>query len=102
MFVAGGDAGLGDAPVAVRFDGGVSYLNPGAGPTAGDVLWEEKRREDRIRELDVRVVRVAQEDLGALRAVSARITDLLATPLTGPRRFSVVRTPEPGRTDAAA
>ncbi len=100
--VARVDAWFDDAAVAVEFDGRVKYLDPRPGRTAADVLWDEKRREDRIRELDVRVVRVAQEDLGALRAVSARIAGLLATPLSGPRRFSVVRTPEPGRTDAAA
>ncbi|WP_245691886.1 type IV toxin-antitoxin system AbiEi family antitoxin domain-containing protein [Geodermatophilus telluris] len=101
-FVARVDAWFDEAAVAVEFDGRVKYVDPRPGRTGADVLWDEKRREDRIRELDVRVVRVAQEDLGALRAVSARIAGLLATPLTGPRRFSVVRTPEPGRTDAAA
>jgi hypothetical protein len=66
------------------------------------VLWDEKRREDQVRGLDVRMVRVAQEDLGALRAVTARIAGLLHTALPGPRRFRVVRRPEPGSADAAA
>ncbi|WP_448641999.1 type IV toxin-antitoxin system AbiEi family antitoxin domain-containing protein [Geodermatophilus sp. URMC 63] len=101
-FVARVDAWFDDAAVAVEFDGRVKYLDPRSGRTAGDVLWEEKRREDRIRELDVRMVRVAQEDLSAVHAVAARLAGLLATPLPGPRRFTVVRRPEPGPADAAA
>ncbi|MBM7806903.1 hypothetical protein JOD57_002740 [Geodermatophilus bullaregiensis] len=101
-FVARVDAWYEDAAVAIEFDGRVKYLNPHPGRTPGDVLWDEKRREDRVRELDVRVVRITHEDLRAPRAVAARVAGLLASPLTGPRRFTVVRRQEPGATDAAA
>ncbi len=101
-FVARVDAWYDEAAVAVEFDGRVKYLDPRPGRTPADVLWDEKRREDQVRELDVRMVRVAQEDLGALRAVTARIAGLLHTALPGPRRFRVVRRPEPGSADAAA
>jgi hypothetical protein len=62
------------------------------------VLWREKRREDLVRELDVRVVRIAQEDLASprRRELVSRVSSLLATSLPGPRRFAVVRSLEPG------
>ena len=66
------------------------------------MLWEEKRREDRVRALDVRFVRLAKEDLGASwPRVSAGIARLLATPYAGHRRYTVVRKPEPGSDIAA-
>ena len=47
--------------------------------------------EDRLRDLDTRVLRVVRADLGpAWERVRARLATLLATPLTGPRRFTVV------------
>jgi hypothetical protein len=79
----------------------VKYLDPRGGRSAGEVLWQEKRREDQVRGLDVRFVRLAKEDMGARwSGVAARIGRLLATPYTGPRRFTVVRKAEPG-SDAA-
>jgi hypothetical protein len=97
-FAARIDAWYEEAAVALEFDGRVKYTDPRGGRSPGQVLWEEKRREDRIRDLDVRVLRIARADLGsAWPAVVRRLSDLLAVPLMGPRRFSVVQTPEPGR-----
>jgi predicted transcriptional regulator of viral defense system len=95
-FVARVDAWYEDAAVAVEFDGRVKYLDPRGGRTPAEVAWEEKRREDQIRDLDVRVVRVVQADLPRLESPAARLRALLSRPLTGPRRFQVVRRPEPG------
>jgi hypothetical protein len=94
-----------EAAVALEFDGLVKYTDPRGGRSPADVLWAEKRREDRVRALDVRFVRLVQADMGRRwDAAVANLERLLATPLTGPRRFVVVRTQEPGssRSDAAA
>jgi hypothetical protein len=105
-FVARVDAWFDDAAVALEFDGRVKYLEPRDGRDPGEVLWREKRREDAVRDLGVRFVRIAQEDLAVSRRteLAARIESLLATPPVGPRRFTVVRTLEPGTPvgDAAA
>ncbi len=86
------DAWYEEAAVAVEFDGLVKYEAPRDGRSPARVLWEEKRREDRLRNLDIRVLRVVRADLGpAWGRVRARLATLLATPLTGPRRFTVVR-----------
>ena len=91
-FVARVDGWYEEAAVAVEFDGLVKYEAPRDGRSPARVLWEEKRREDRLRDLDVRVLRVVRADLGpAWERVSTRLASLLATPLTGPRRFTVVR-----------
>jgi predicted transcriptional regulator of viral defense system len=101
-FLARVDAWYEEAAVAIEFDGRVKYLDPRDGRSAGEVLWQEKRREDQVRALDVRFVRLAKEDLGARwPGVSAGIARLLATPYAGQRRFTVVRRPEPG-SDVAA
>jgi hypothetical protein len=96
-FVARVDAWYEEAAVALEFDGQVKYREPYGGRSPHDVLWEEKRREDRVRRLDVRVVRLAKADLGVPwpRTV-ADLTRILAAPYAGPRRFTVVRRPEPG------
>jgi predicted transcriptional regulator of viral defense system len=96
-FVGRVDAWYEAAAVALEFDGRVKYLDPRDGRTPGEVAWDEKRREDRIRATDVRLVRVANEDFGAAwGGVVSRLRGMLATPYTGPRRFRVVRSPEPG------
>ena len=96
-FIARVDAWYEEAAVAIEFDGQVKYSDPYGGRSPHDVLWEEKRREDRVRRLDVRVVRIAKADLGApWPRVSADLGRMLATPYAGPRRFTVVRRPEPG------
>ena len=95
-FVARVDGWYEDAGVALEFDGRVKYDDPRDGRTPAEVAWEEKRREDRIRDLDVPVVRVVQADLPRLHGPVERLRYLLARPSSGPRRYRVVRRPEPG------
>jgi hypothetical protein len=80
-----------DAAVAVEFDGRVKYDDPFAGRTAAQVLWEEKRREDEIRELGVRMLRIVQADLGGTWPATAdRLRGLLATRSVTQPRFRAV------------
>lgn len=91
------DAWYEAAAVAIEFDGRIKYTQPRDNRTPAQVAWDEKRREDRVRALDVRFVRIADEDLGRpWRSVVDRIRSLQATPFVGPRRFRTVRRPEPG------
>jgi predicted transcriptional regulator of viral defense system len=102
-FVGRVDAWYAEAAVAVELDGRIKYLEPRGGRTPAEVAWDEKRREDRLRELDIRVLRLVEEDIGrARRDLAPRLGRLLATPFVGPRRFRVVRTAEPGSTPAEA
>jgi hypothetical protein len=97
------DAWYEDAAVAVEFDGRVKYTDPRTGSTPGEVLWREKRREDRMRDVGIRVVRIVNEDLGAAwLPKSSRIRGLLAAPYVGQRRFRTVLSAEPGRESDAA
>ncbi|SDM97219.1 hypothetical protein SAMN05660642_03748 [Geodermatophilus siccatus] len=76
----------------MEFDGLVEYEAPRDGRSPARVLWEEERREDRLRDLEVRVLRVVRADPGpAWERVSTRLASLLARPRTGPRRCTVVR-----------
>jgi hypothetical protein len=95
-FVARVDGWYEEAAVALEFDGRVKYFDPRGGRSPAEVAWEEKRREDAIRALDVRVVRVVQADLPRLHGPAEQLRHLLARPMTGPRRFHAVRRPEPG------
>jgi predicted transcriptional regulator of viral defense system len=96
-FVGRVDAWFEEAAVAVELDGKIKYIEPRNGRAPADVLWEEKRREDRVRELDIRVLRLVDDDIGRRdRDFVPRLARLLATPLTEPRRFRAVRTGEPG------
>ncbi len=101
-FVARVDGWYEDAGVALEFDGRVKYFDPRGGRTPAEVAWEEKRREDRIRDLGVHVVRVVQDDLPRLHGPVERLRELLARPLDGPRRFRAVRRPESGDDPADA
>jgi hypothetical protein len=90
-FVARVDGWYEEAAVAVEFDGMVKYADPHDGRSPAQVHWDEKRREDRLLDLDIRIVRIARADLGpAWRRVEGRLWSLLAAPLSGPRRFTVV------------
>ncbi|WP_116449852.1 hypothetical protein [Blastococcus litoris] len=102
-FIGRADGWYQDAAVAIEFDGQVKYTDPRYGALPGEVLWNEKRREDRMRDTGIRVVRVVNEDFGATwpRKV-ARIRSLLATPWVGSRRFRAVPTDERTRTSDAA
>jgi hypothetical protein len=93
-FVARVDGWYEEAAVAVEFDGMVKYSDPRDGRSPARVHWDEKRREDRMLDLDIRVVRIARADLGpAWHRVERRLWSLLDAPLAGPRRFTVVRRP---------
>jgi predicted transcriptional regulator of viral defense system len=95
-FIGRVDGWYDDAAVAVEFDGAVKYLDPTGGRTAGEVLWQEKRREDRIRTTGVRPVRITQADIGAAwPATRDRLRSLLASPCVGRRGFRVVRRQSP-------
>ena len=75
--------------MAVEFDGRVKYADPWRARSPERVLWDEKRREDELRALDIRVVRIADADLGdRWPAVEARLRSLLATAAPSSRRFS--------------
>jgi hypothetical protein len=96
-FVARVDGWYDEAGVALEFDGRVKYADPRDGRDPAEVLWREKRREDDVRALGVRVVRIVNDDVAASRRdLVGRIEALLRAPLDRPRRFTVVRTPEPG------
>ncbi|MGY1651250.1 type IV toxin-antitoxin system AbiEi family antitoxin domain-containing protein [Geodermatophilus sp. SYSU D01119] len=92
-FVARVDGWYEDAAVAVEFDGRVKYADPREGLDPGEVLWREKRREDQLRELGVRVLRLTQADVvpRARADLRARLAALLAVPHVGQRRFAVAR-----------
>jgi hypothetical protein len=69
-----------DAPVVIEFDGRVKYgraadeVDPfGRRRPAAEVLWEEKRREDWVRELGYEMVRVVHSDLDEPRSLDVRI-----------------------------
>jgi hypothetical protein len=85
------DAWFDEAAVAVEFDGRVKYTDPWRNRSAERVLWEEKRREDELRALDIRVVRVADADLGDhWPVVEKRLGELLAARGPSPRHFTAV------------
>jgi hypothetical protein len=83
------DAWYEEAAVAVEFDGRVKYTDPWRGRRPERVLWDEKRREDDLRALDIRVLRIADADLdGRWPRVEARLRELLALPGPAHRRFT--------------
>jgi len=52
-----------DHGVFVECDGMVKYTDPWRNRTPAQVLWDEKRRQDDLLDLDLRGVRIAPEDL---------------------------------------
>jgi hypothetical protein len=93
-FIGRVDAWYEDAAVAVEFDGAVKYLDPRDGRSPGQVLWEEKRREDRIRATGVRPMRMTMQDVGTGWSASRRrLGDLLASPSVGRRTFRAAPAP---------
>jgi hypothetical protein len=100
-FVGVVDAWYEQAAVALEFDGRVKYTDPWRGRTPRQVLWEEKRREDELRALDIRVVRIADVDVGpAWPAVEQRLHRLVRQP--GPQRRRFVAIPRArGRVQSA-
>lgn len=85
------DAWFDGPAVAVEFDGQVKYTDPWRGRLPERVLWEEKRREDELRALDVRVVRIVDADLGAgWPRVAERLGHAVRSPGPVDRRFTAV------------
>ena len=83
------DAWFEESAVAVEFDGYVKYADPWRGRTPEQVVWDEKRREDELRSLDIRVVRIADADLGSRwPRIEGRLRDLLVVPGPTRRRFT--------------
>jgi hypothetical protein len=83
------DAWFDEAAVAVEFDGRIKYVDPWRGRSPEQALWEEKRREDELRSLDIRVVRIVDADLGApWPRTEVRLRELLASPGPAIRRFT--------------
>jgi very-short-patch-repair endonuclease len=71
---------LDDEKVVLEFDGKVKYTRTADEPdpfgnrrTPQEVLWHEKRREDRLREMGYEVVRVTWSELDDPRALAQRI-----------------------------
>lgn len=74
--------------VAVEFDGRIKYTDPWRERSPERVLWGEKRREDELRAMDIRFVRIADADLGsAWPRTESRLRELLASPGPSARRF---------------
>lgn len=85
------DAWFEDAAVGVEFDGRIKYTDPWRERSPERVLWDEKRREDELRALDIRVVRVVEDDLGIRWPGSERrLQELLGSPGPRDRRFTAV------------
>jgi len=82
------DSWFDDVAVAVEFDGQIKYTDPWRNP--GRILWEEKRREDELRALDIRVVRIAEADLRRWTRTETRLRELLAQPGPAVRRFTAL------------
>jgi Transcriptional regulator, AbiEi antitoxin len=83
------DAWFDEQAVAVEFDGRIKYTDPWGERSPERVLWDEKRREDELRAVDIRVVRIAQADLGpAWPRTESRLRELLASPGPAIRRFT--------------
>ncbi len=83
------DAWFEDAAVVVEFDGRVKYTDPWRDRSPEQVLWEEKRREDRMRAEGIRVLRIVDADLDAgWAAAEDRLRSLLAVPGPARRRFT--------------
>jgi hypothetical protein len=88
------DAWFDEAAVAVEFDGQVKYRDPWRNRSPEQVLWDEKRREDELRALDVRVVRIVDRDVDDEWArKEAHLRRLLAVPGPADRRFTATARP---------
>nr|WP_314144587.1 hypothetical protein [uncultured Rhodococcus sp.] len=75
-FVGRVDFDLPDIETVLEFDGKVKYGRyVPEGKSAADVLWDEKRREDRIRATGRQVVRIAWSDLDHPEFVDRMLRD---------------------------
>jgi predicted transcriptional regulator of viral defense system len=79
------------AAVAVEFDGRLKYTDPWRDRSPGQVLWDEKRREDELRALGIRFIRLTDDDLRQRWAVQEqRLRELLAGAGPAVRRFTAL------------
>jgi hypothetical protein len=86
-FVARLDAYWDDWGIATEFDGRGKYQTP-------QDLWDEKRREDRLRELGIVIIRLAFEDLRNHALVLAKLRSAVAMAAAmprGTRRWRITR-----------
>lgn len=80
------------AALALEFDGRVKYSDPWRGRTPAQVAWEEKRREDLLREVGVRFLRLTDTDVGrGWPRAEERLRRLLDRPGPVDRAFRTVR-----------
>jgi hypothetical protein len=87
--IAGAGLPAPELQVEIRVGGRVKYTDPWRGRSPERVLCEEKRREDELRALDIRVVRIADADLGApWRDTETLLGRLLSAPGPSVRRFT--------------
>ena len=85
------DGWFGDAAVAVECDGQVKYARPCRGRSPAQVLWEEKRAEDALRAVGIRVIRVVAADVrSGWPALVSRTRRELAAPVPRLGAFSAV------------
>ncbi|WP_369130103.1 type IV toxin-antitoxin system AbiEi family antitoxin domain-containing protein [Modestobacter roseus] len=74
--------------VFAECDGRVKYTDPWRNRTPAQVLWDEKRRQDDLLDLDLRGVRIAPEDLdGRLDGKVTRLRALLSGGRPGAPRY---------------
>ncbi|WP_369139617.1 type IV toxin-antitoxin system AbiEi family antitoxin domain-containing protein [Modestobacter versicolor] len=91
-----------EAALVVEFDGRVKYERPAYGGRPEDVLFDEERREDLLRSIGVRFVRLVDDDLGrGWPPVESRVRRELAVPGPVDRSFTAVPR-DVGRVRAAA
>jgi len=76
------DGWLPEAAIAIECDGRVKYERPYRNRTPAQVLWDEKRAEDAMRSVGIRVIRVVADDVGTgWPALVARTRRELAAPV---------------------
>lgn len=93
------DGYLPEQAIAIECDGRVKMTDPYRGRAPSTVLWEEKRAEDAVRALGIRVIRLASSDVHRDWAQTAhRIATMVAAPVpvllpfeTHPRTVGRVR-----------
>jgi hypothetical protein len=100
-FIGRVDGWYEEAAVALELDGKTKYLEPWNGRTPAEAVWEEKRREDAMRELGIRALRLVDDDIAQVRRdLAPRLQRFLVVPFAGVRRWRAVRTAEPGTSSA--
>ena len=85
------DGWLPEHALAFECDGRVKYTDPYRGRDPAQVLWAEKRAEDALRAVGIRVVRVVTADvLTGWPALAARTRRLVAAPVPALDAFRAV------------